>query len=373
MRFVHWLLLIAACVLITAGLGWLKYRQIQEAIAFGESFPETVEAVEAFTVVEGTWQRRSRVPADVVAVRSVEVRAELEGRIVEVGFAPGETVDAGQLLLRLDVSEEQAQLAAARAEQEIARLALERAEKLLTTGAGTTENRDTARARHDAAVAMADRMAAVIEKKTLRAPFSGRAGLHTFETGQYLAGGDLVTRLVGGSGALWLDFPLPQQEAGLPLGTTVQWSVGADRGEAEVIARDSAVATASRNVRFRALAEDGGDALVPGMVATVEVPVGPVRRVALVPSVAVRRDTFGASVYVLEPAEEGAIAPERARRRAVELGPERGGTTFVLDGLAPGERIAATGAFKLREGVLVAARLPGTRPAELADGSGEGP
>jgi membrane fusion protein (multidrug efflux system) len=130
-------------------------------------------------------------------------------------------------------------------------------------------------------------------------------------------------------------------------------------------------------VRFRALAEDGADALVQGMVATVEVPVGPVRRVALVPSVAVRRDPFGASVYVLEPTEEGAIALERARRVAVELGPERDGTTFVLAGLAPGERIAATGAFKLRDGVLVAARLPGSRPAELASGragdSGEGP
>lgn len=355
MKFVSWVLLIAVCVAITAGLGWYKYSQIQAAIAQGAAFPETVEAVEAFTVAEDRFRPSTRVPADVVAVRSVEVRTEFEGRIVQVGFAPGARVQAGQLLLRLDISEERAQLAAARAEQEIARLALERAEKLLTTGAGTSENRDTARARFDAAVASADRLQAVIDKRTLRAPFTGRTGLHTFEAGQYLDAGALVTRLVGGDGDVWLDFPLPQQTATLPLGTIVTFPLDGERRTAEIIARDAVVATASRNVGFRALARDVGDGLVPGMVVAVEVPTGEEQRVAVVPSTAVRRDTFGASLYVLEPAEEGAIAPERARRRNIELGQERDGMTIVLDGVLPGDRVAATGAFKLRDGVLVAA------------------
>ncbi|MEE4299848.1 MAG: efflux RND transporter periplasmic adaptor subunit [Pseudomonadales bacterium] len=361
MKFASWVLLVVVCLAITGGLGWYKYSQIRAAIAQGAAFPETVEAVEAFTVPEDRYRPSTRVPADVVAVRSVEVRTELEGRIVEVGFAPGARVDAGQLLLRLDISEERAQLAAARAEQEIARLALERAEKLLTTGAGTSENRDTARARFDAAVATADRLQAVIDKRTLRAPFAGRTGLHTFEAGQYLDAGALVTRLVGGEGDVWLDFPLPQQTATLPLGTAVTFQLDGEPRQAEIVARDAVVATASRNVAFRALARDVGDRLVPGMVVAVEVPTGEDRRVAVVPSIAVRRDTFGASVYVLEPAEEGAIAKERARRRSVEPGPERDGMTVVLAGLEPGERIAATGAFKLREGVLVAAESGGER------------
>jgi len=364
MKLVNWAILLLCCALVTAGLGYYKYRQIQAAIAFGASFPEAVEAVEAFTVVGDSYQARTRVTADVVALRRVDVRAELEGRIREVGFTSGGAVTEGQLLLRLDTSEEDARLAAAEAEEEIARLALVRAEQLLERGAGTTENRDVAQARYDAAIAATARERAVIIKRTLRAPFSGRAGLHDFEAGQYLDSGTIVTRIVADDGDVWLEFPLPQQHADLALGTAVNWYSDAAEGTATVAARDAAVDAASRNVRFRARTE--GAALVPGMVVAVEVPVGPEQAVAIVPSPAVRRDAFGANVYVLVPAEEGAIAPERAQRRDVVLGPERNGMTLVLSGIEPGERIAATGAFKLRDGVLVGARAPGTRPADGA-------
>ena len=359
MKYGSWILLVALCLAVTAGLGWYKYREIRTAMAEGAAFPETVEAVEAYTVRAERFRPTTRVPAEVVAVRSVELRTELAGRIVEVGFAPGAEVAAGQVLLRLDSSEERARLAEARADQEIARLDLERAEKLLASGAGTSENRDSARARHDAAAARADRLRALIAKRILRAPFAGRAGLHRFEPGRYLEAGERITRLVGGGGDVWLDFPLPQQTATLPLGTTVTFELAGERREAEIIARDATIEAASRNVRFRALATGVGDRLVPGMVVAVEVPTGPAARVPIVPSVAVRRDAFGTSVYVLEPAEEGALAPARARRRGIEAGPERNGTTVVLEGLEPGERIAATGAFKLREGVLVAAETGG--------------
>ena len=364
MKLIHWAILLSCCALVTAGLGYYKYRQIQAAIAFGASFPETVEAVEAFTVVGDSWQDRTRVTADVVALRRVDVRAELAGRITEVGFSSGGSVSAGQLLLRLDTSEEDARLAAAEAEEEIARLALVRAEQLLDRGAGTAENRDVARARHDAAIAASARERAVIAKRILRAPFSGHAGLHDFESGQYLDSGTIVTRIVADDGDVWLEFPLPQQHADLALGTRVRWFADNAEGTATVSARDAAVEAVSRNVRFRARATDAD--LVPGMVVTIDVPVGPARAVAAVPSPAVRRDAFGANVYVLVPAEEGAIAPERAQRREVVLGPERDGMTLVLSGIDPGERIAATGAFKLRDGVLVGARATGTRPADGA-------
>ena len=366
MRLLGWLGLLAICVAITAGLGFYKYRQIQAAIAFGASFPETVEAVEVVTVTTDRHQETTRVSADVVAVRSVELRTELDGRVVEVGFEPGAVVAADRLLLALDTSEEAAQLAAARAEQEIARLALERAGKLLATGAGTTEARDAARARFDAARAVTDRAAAVVAKKVVRAPFDGRTSLTRFEVGQFVGASTLVTRLVDTTGDVWLDFPLPQRNADLALGTRITWEADGASGSAVIEARDSSVDAASRNVRFRARTENRDGRLVQGMNVTVAVPVGPERSVALVPSVAIRRDSFGASAYVLRPAEEGAIAPERAERRALRTGPERDGRTVVFSGLEPGERVAATGAFKLRDGVLVAAAAPGSRPADRA-------
>ena len=139
MKAVSWLMVVAACVLVAAGLGYYKYRQIQAAMAFGASFPEPVEAVEAAIVREELWQPTTAVTGDVRAIQTVDVSTELAGRIVEVGFAPGASVSQGQLLVRLDTSEERAQRAAAEAAAELARLALSRNERLMRSGAAAEE------------------------------------------------------------------------------------------------------------------------------------------------------------------------------------------------------------------------------------------
>lgn len=363
MKLGSWLIVIVACLATTAGLAWFKYQQIRAAIAAGAAFPENVEAVEAFTVRVGTDRPVTEVPAEVVAMRAMELRSELAGRVTMVGFVPGAAVTANQVLVQLDAREERARLAAVRADLELARLALARAEALIERGAGSIEALDQARANADAARAAADGLEVRIDKMTLRAPFDGSAGLERLEVGQYLDAGALVTRLVGGGDGIWLDFYLPQQHAGLALGTVIELRPDAGTASgtpvrATVIARDAQVSGTSRNVRFRARAEASA-AMVPGMVVTASVPVGPPQDVALVPSTAVRRDLGGASVYVLVPAEEGARAPERAERRLVTLGPERDGYTVVMEGVEPGEKVATTGAFKLRDGVLVNAARQG--------------
>jgi len=167
MQLRSWSIVIAVCVLVASGLGYLKYAQIQAAIAFGEAFPEPMEAVEPFVALEEVWQPTTSVTAQTVAMRSVEVSNELAGRIVEVGFAPGAAVAAGQLLLRLDTSEERAQLAAARADAELARLALARNQKLISSGAAAEEARDRSKAQFDGASAEVTRLLAIIDEKTL--------------------------------------------------------------------------------------------------------------------------------------------------------------------------------------------------------------
>ena len=110
-------------------------------MAFAAAFPEPVEAVEGFTAREALWQPTTRITGEVVAIRSVTIETEIDGAIVEVGVAPGAGVSAGQLLVRLDTSEERARLASAAAELEIARLALARSERLLEANLGTAEAR----------------------------------------------------------------------------------------------------------------------------------------------------------------------------------------------------------------------------------------
>lgn len=353
MQIRSWSIVISVCLLVALGLGYIKYQQIQEAIAFGKAFPEPVEAVELFIAREEVFQPTTSVTAVTVAIRAVEVSNELEGHIVEVGFAAGATVAAGQVLVRLDTSEERAQLAAARADAELARLALQRNQKLIRSGAAAEEARDRSKAQFDAANADVDRLLAIIDKKTLRAPFAAWASLHELEPGQYLASATNIARLIGIDEQIWIDFTLPQQQARIAAGETIAVTANGQSFSAEIIARDAFVNDQSRNVRYRAIADNQEFALFPGSLVTVAVPVGTEQIATLVPMTAVRRDAFGANVYVLRPAEEGARAPDRAEKRAVTLGPQRGALVVVTSGLHPGERVAANGAFKLRDRALV--------------------
>ena len=373
-RPVVWLAAILFCLGAALGLGLFKYRQIQSAMAFAAAFPEPVETVEAFTAREALWRPTSRVTGEVVAMRSVTIQAEVAGTIVEVGVAPGARVVPGQVLVRLDTSEESANLAAAQAEAEIARLDLMRAERLLEANLGAIDARDQARARFEAAQAVARRIAAIIEKKTLRAPFAAVAGLHELARGQFLDKGGEVVRLIGSDDLVWVDFTLPQEKATLAIGESVdlyrhEGTVHVHSGQAfsgkaaraiagKIVARDSFVNERSRNVRYRSRVQKNDFDAAPGSIVIVDAPIGPPLGATLVPANAVRRDAFGAKLFVLRPAEEGARARERAERREVKLGPRRGELIVIASGLAPGERVAADGAFKLRDGVLVnAARV----------------
>lgn len=360
MRFRSWLLVILGCLAVAAALGWYKYQQIQTAIARAKAFPEPMEAVVAVIAQAVDRQSGLTVSGVVVATQSAELRNELPGRIAKVGFAPGSSVTRGQLLLGLDTTQETAQLAEAEATREIARLALARAERLVRSGAGSVEARDQANAQFEAASARARALAATIDKKNLRAPFDGVASLHQLEPGQYLAAGSLVATLVGRGGSLWVDFALPQSHAETTVGTDVE--IIADDLDlpplkAPVLARDPSVQAASRNLRLRASLDSPPATLLPGMLVKVHVPMGDVRSLVSVPAQAVRRDSLGASVYVLTDVEEEGGRKLRAARRSVRVAstglPDDADHLVIEEGLRAGERIAASGAFKLRDGSQV--------------------
>jgi len=365
MRWLSWLGVVIVCALVAVALGFYKYNSIQAAIAVGAAFPEPVEAVEVYVVREVAHQSSMSVPGEVVATQRAMLQNELKGRIVDVGFVPGAMVEKGQMLLLLDTGEEKAQLAEAIASQAIARLALDRAQRLVTNGAGSLEARDRATAQFHAAGARVDALTARIDKKTLRAPFNALTGLHELEVGQYLEAGTEITELVGVSDTLWVDFSLPQDHVSIEVGNTVEVSIeGIGQSvSALVIARDAAINIRSRNLRLRAQLRQAHGLLLPGMLVRVLVPLDEARMRTMVPPTAVRRDALGASVFVLEDVDEQGVAKIRARRQQVILAQVRQADldedfVVVLDGLSVGQKIAAIGAFKLRNGALVATGEP---------------
>lgn len=349
-----WLLVILCCIATLGVFGGIKFSQISAAIAFGASFPEPYESVLVVNAEPAEYTETTRVVAEVVPVRSVAISNELPGAIVEVGFAPGATVTAGQVMLKLDISEERAQLDAANAREALAERTLTRNESLLTSSAISRQAADDALAARDTARADARRIRAVIEKKTIRAPFAARAGLERWEVGGYLSAASAITTLVGTGDEVWIDFALPQQFATVDPGATV--IIDADETgpvEATVIARAPGVDAAARAVRYRASIVDARLAALPGAIVSASVAIGAPQSAMKIPAVAVREDTFGEHVFTLAPAESGASAPYRAVRRAVEVLRVDAETAYIAAGLEAGEQVAAQGAFKLRDGLLV--------------------
>jgi len=307
----------------------------------------------------------------------------VDGKISKIGFIGGSAVAKNQTLLVLDSSEEQAELQATRARLKLAELQLKRIDGLRASKLASENEYDSAEADRDILLANVLELTARIEKKTLLAPFDAQTGLHTLQVGQYLPANALVTELTGGAGELWVDFNLPQGKATLAIGDPVQItsrSVSDFALDATVISADASLDLRSRSRGYRALLRDPPEAIRPGSVVDVDVVIGTLDDVFRLPASAVRRNNFGAFVYVLNDAEPGATAGYRASRRPVTLGPGDGEDIIVIDGLQAGERVAALGAFKLVDGLLtrvvereseLASDLPPNGQGDLPLGSGE--
>lgn len=350
----RWLVVIVMVVVLTVVLGGYKAWQIRQAIAFGESFPEQTEAVRAVVVREKEWTPRVSTVATVVAPSSLILINELPGRVTALGFAAGDAVEKGQVLVRLDSRQERAELRAVRARAELARTQLARLEKLLARDAASQSAVDIAQANLSVALADALSLEAIIDKQTLRAPFAARAGLHTLAVGQYLAANTRITELVGTEDVVWLDFDLPQQQTGVSIGASVTITAPRLLDEpvtAIVIARGAALSKASRNRSFRARLDGYREQLVPSTLVRVSAPTAEPRQVAVVPAAAVRRSGFAAHVYVIAEHREEGQNIYRAERRVVELGDQRDEEIVLRGGVRVGERIAASGSFKLRDGM----------------------
>lgn len=420
--------IIAGVVLIVvlggvgAGVWFWKHRPVhaQGGGGFG-AMPTFVDVIAA---KQESWQPTGRLVGTVIAKRSITLANEVLGVVTEVGFDSGQTVEPGQVLIKLDTATEQADLAAAEATQRLAAAAIEVAQsdiRAAETGvewarnnydrykgapvsasdidrARTDLDRATAlleheksmvaqkRAEADQAAAKAQQIKTTIAKKTLKAPFKARVGMRSVHAGQYLAEGSSIVSLTELTEDIYLDFAVPQEYTALVRpGTTVTAKsniIGGGQNKTaqiSVLSMDATVNPTTRNVRVRTLVPNPGYSLKPGMSVDVEVPIGPAQPVITIPATAVRRAAFGDHVFVLVPAPppeagKGGGAPPaadappmpppmNAKLRMVTLGTNLGDRVIITAGLKEGEQVAANGSFKLREGALVM-QAPPPAPAK---------
>jgi membrane fusion protein (multidrug efflux system) len=340
-------------VVIAAGmaLAWWKQRAYAASAAMVQ--PEPAETVTTAVAAEQPHQRHVTAIGTVLALRSVTLRNELAGTVRETNLVPGAVVEAGALLVALDVAVEGAELAAQQAEVAVAEQNLDRLQRALAERAASAMEVDRARANRDVARAQVARIEAVIARKTIRAPFRARVGLADLHPGQYLPEGSLLTTLQGVDDAVHVDFAVGQPVLEeLQDGATVELAAGGGRTvPARITALDARIDPVTRNGMVRATVGGRAAGLRPGASVRVRVPYGSARSVVAVPVNALRKGPDGDHVFVLAADPAGNL---RARRQAVRSGPVLGGAVAIHDGLAAGAIVAATGSFKLRDGALVA-------------------
>jgi membrane fusion protein (multidrug efflux system) len=287
------------------------------------------------------------------ALRSVTLRNELPGTVRTVRLTPGQVVEPGTVLVALDVTVERASLRALQAQADLAATVLARTQALADDGAASREELDRARAERDVALAEIARLEAVIERKTIRAPFRARVGISDVHPGQYLSEGTELTTLQGVADPVNVDFAVSQLVAGaLRVGQQVEIFAGADSTPiaASVVAVDALVDSETRNATVRARLANHDRVPAPGASVRVRIPTGPAESAVFVPVSALRKGPGGDQVFVVAADSAGTT---RASLRQVVSGEVVRDEVIVADGIAAGEQVATSGSFKLRDGALV--------------------
>jgi membrane fusion protein (multidrug efflux system) len=351
------LLMLAVVTAFVVAVGLFKFLQIRAAIAQGAAFRPPPEAITTLVAREERWPATANAIGSVTAAQGVTLSADLPGVVEAILFESGRRVEAGEVLVRLDTRQERALLAAAEAQLQLAKLNLERSRRLLEQKVVAQADYDRLVAEAAQAEARVAEIGAIIERKQIRAPFSGMLGIRQVDLGQYLNAGDPMVPLQS-MDPVYINFGLPQQDvAALRIGAEVRVtadSIAIPRGVGRITAINSVVDEATRNVQVQATLANPRGQLRPGMFVNVKVVLGSGATVIALPASAIHYAPFGNSVFVVGdlPGPDG--KPYRGvRQQFVKLGGSRGDQVAVVSGLEPGAEVATSGVFKLRNGAAI--------------------
>jgi membrane fusion protein (multidrug efflux system) len=344
-----------ALVAILAGIRALQIRKMMTTPFMMP--PDTVTTAQAH---EDVWAPALKAVGSLAAVEGTTLSNELAGTVTKIAFDSGAQVTKGDLLVQLDASAEEAQLASAKAGAELADINLKRAQELRTQNSNSQSDLDSAEAQAKQAEASVANLESAVAKKTITAPFDGRIGIRTVNLGQYLPAGTAIVSLQS-LDPIYADFSLPQQElADLAPGLPVQVTSDALPGQTidgKITAIDPQVDNSTRNVQVQATLDNHDEKLRPGMFANVAVELPAKDKVLIIPETAVLATPYGDSVFVVDEAKDpqtGKVG-QVLRQQFVQLGVTRGDFVSVTSGLKLDETVVTSGVFKLRnkESVIV--------------------
>ena len=342
-----------ALIIVIVGI---KGLQIGKMMSTPNVMPPTT--VSSATVKEEDWAPTLSAVASLSAVQGAVIAAELGGVVSEIKFENGGVAKKGDVIMKLDASQEEALLRSSEAEAELARQDLERTRGLASEKVVSKAELDAAESKFNRLNAVVDQMRSTIRKKTLVAPFDGQLGIRQVNVGQMINAGQQVVPLTS-LDALFADFALPQQYLGqLKPGLEVHVTTDALPGRVfggKLTAINSMVDSSTRNITLQATLENPDHALRPGMFAKAEVTLPEKHKTLVVPGSAISYAPFGDSVFVIDKQKDDKTGKESQviRQQFVRVGEARGDFVAITQGLKAGEVVVGTGVFKLRNGMTV--------------------
>jgi len=373
--------------LVFGGVFGMKEFGRRAMVSFLEQMPTPPATVSASEVETMQWNSRLTSVGSLVAENGTNVTNEAPGIVTKIHFQSGDAVEEGELLLELDSDTEAAQLARLEAEAELAALTRKRRERLFELNSVSRAELDEAVSQANVASAAVNAQRALLEQKRIRAPFDGKLGIRRVSIGQFV---DVGTPMVALESVdpMEVDFSLPESqlpkvEPGLPAKVRVD-AYPDEVFEGEILALESRVDSGTRNFDVRATLPNADGRLRPGQFARVEVDLPGQREVVVVPRTAVKYNSYGSSVFVVQEDPDKGPPPEdpnprmppytdlMVKQRFVELGEARGDFVEVLDGLQQGEKIATTGLLKLRNEIPVIINNEGAPEPKLDPAVSEG-
>ncbi len=349
------LIAVGGFIVVFLTLGAVKAAQIKKMASAPHVMPAA--SVSTAEAKAERWNASLHAIGTLAPVDGVTLSAEAEGSIVKIHADSGATVKAGDLLIEFDTSVEVAQLAAAEARAELARINIERNKELWEQKAISKSEFDATSAGFKQAGAEVASIKAVIAKKQVRAPFAGRIGIRHVNLGQYVARGAPLLPLQK-LNPIYVNFNIPQRQLpALAVGARVTVRIDAFEQtpfEAIISAINSEVDPATRNIAVQATINNEKEQLRVGMFARVEVQLPQSEAIVTVPATAIAYASYGNSVFIVEKMK----GPDGAeflgvRQQFVKLGATRGDLIAIADGVKPGEQVVNAGVFKLRNGIPV--------------------
>ncbi len=333
--------------------------------------PQTVTTIEA---KNEAWQPKLKATGSLRAIKGVDVTTELAGMVKSIEFKPGCQITEGTLLVKLNDDAEVAQLQALKAAAEIAQITYERDKAQFEVQAVSQQTLDNDASTLRGAIAQVNQQQAVVDKKIIRAPFTGRLGISYVNPGQYVNTGDKIVTLQA-LDPIYVDFYLPQQaisqiKKGLPVTMTTDTYPGkVFKGKITTI--NPIVDTATRNIQVEATIRNSQQLLLPGMFSTVEVATGKPNKFLTVPQTAISFNPYGEIIYLVK--EKEATAKDKkssadliAHQTFVTVGESRGDQITVLSGIKEGDIVITSGQLKLKNGspvVINNSVVPTNNPA----------